>query len=242
MTIRILVVEDEEDIRKGICIELAHTDWQGETTEILGADDIDSALTILNETTDIRLVLTDLMMPSGRDAGLQLISQMQSHRAWQRIPVIVLSARAQANDILEALRLGAIDYLVKPYAPEDLVDRVKRAVNVGLALQHLTPEDQIEQQRKQLVEAMNISLLYWELSTHRSKVQFADQSGLWSVYIDSRGTCSTKTLDKYLHHNSLPAKPKVHLIIKSLRYVLEHCEGHASIRAKVENALSVISD
>lgn len=258
MSICILVVEDEADIRKGICIELAHGQWptgmlenrviengvidrgDGVSTavELFEADDVSAALNVLAQVPVVHAILTDIMMPSGSDAGLRLIESIRKHPQWRKIPVIVLSARTKAADILDALRLGAMDYLVKPYAPADLIERVARAAELGLALQRPRDPGADSLKRKRLVEAMKTALLYWELATQRSKVQLADESGLWRIYIDSRGTCSTKTLDKYLHLESLPANPKLHVIEKTLHYVLAHCQGHEPVRQELQALLT----
>ncbi len=241
MTIRMLVVEDEIDIRRGIAIELAHADWQGESVEILEAEDVDPGLALLDASDPVQLILTDIMMPSGVDAGLTLISRLKLDPRWRRIPVIVLSARTASGDILEALRRGAMDYLVKPYAPDDLLERVRRAADIGRALQIPARDPADVHQRKRLAEAMKVAILYWELTTQRTKIQFADESGLWRVYIDNRGTCSTKTLDKYLHQESMPANPKVHLIEKSVHYVLAQGRGHEEIRRELQALLESLS-
>lgn len=277
MSIRILVVEDEPDIRKGIAIELLHHDWNGQRLQVLEADDTEPALIQLAAYPDIHVVVTDLMMPSSPDAGLRLIAAIREQTAHRNVPVIVLSARTAAADILQALKLGAMDYLVKPYAPEDLIERVARAVSVGQAIRQAMPPvvaatgsslttgssittssttassatasstaaTEIKelltpgmQYRKQLVDAMKLTVLYWELATQRSKIQFADESGLWRTYLDSRGTCSTKTLDKYLHMESLPANPKVHLIEKSIHFVLAQCQGHEAVRKELLGLLA----
>lgn len=234
MKLRVMVVEDEADIRKGICIELAHSmrgDLHFETCE---ADDLAMALDLLASPPMPDLILTDIMMPSGQWAGLTLIEALKKHPQWKRIPVIVLSARTTAKDILDALKLGAIDYLVKPFEPAELIERVLRAAEYGRAPCRPPGAPETAEQRKLLVEAMKLALLYWELSTQRSKIQFADESGQWRIYIDKRGTCSCKTLDKYLHVESLPANPKIHNVEKSLHFVLGNCHGHSAIRGEIE--------
>lgn len=237
MTIRILIVEDETDIRKGIAIELSHSSEFSTVPDIIEADDVDAALLRLSECAPVHVVLTDLMMPSGKDAGLHLIETMRQHLEWRRIPIIALSARAQAGDILAALKSGAMDYVVKPFDPLELTARVVRALEFSLALQPNEVACDAHDKRKRWVDAMKTAVLYWELATQRNKVQLADESGLWRVYIDNRGTCSTKTLDKYLHIDSLPANPKLHIIEKTLHFVLARCQGHENLRTLLLEAL-----
>jgi DNA-binding response OmpR family regulator len=69
---------------------------------------------------DVALVILDLMLP--RVPGLQVLAEL---RAASDVPVLVLSARDDARDKVEALRLGADDYMTKPFWPEELVERVR---------------------------------------------------------------------------------------------------------------------
>lgn len=241
MTIRILIVEDEIDIRRGIAIELAHHKSEHIEFEVLEAADVAEALNLLAGMPLPNLILTDLMMPSSPRAGFELIQVLKQNEAWQTIPVIVLSARSSAGDILDALKMGAIDYLVKPYEPEELVSRVIR----GAQFQQVASVSDVAVSsqalwRKAHVDAMKLVLLYWELTTQRNKHQFADGSGIWRVYIDKKGTCSTKTLDKYLHLESLPAKPKTHNVERSIQFVLSACQGQEAVREALESMLPLL--
>ena len=72
------------------------------------------------------LVLTDIMMP--RVDGLRLIREIREHAEWRDLPIIVLSARAGAEDSVVGLAAGADDYLVKPFASRELIARVDGAL------------------------------------------------------------------------------------------------------------------
>ncbi|MCJ2378685.1 response regulator [Vibrio sp. ZSDZ34] len=76
--------------------------------------------------------------------------------------------------------------------------------------------------REVLVETMTSALEYWEKVTGQSKFAFAEQSGLWRVYLD-RSTLQTRTLDKYLRVETLPKTPRWRTVISSIEYILEHC-------------------
>lgn len=69
------------------------------------------------------LILSDIMMP--RMNGLQLLDRLKSHEQFKRIPVIMLTARAELEDKLNALRIGVDDYLVKPFVEEELLARIR---------------------------------------------------------------------------------------------------------------------
>jgi DNA-binding response OmpR family regulator len=62
------------------------------------------------------------MMPNLN--GLELVARLKADAATKAIPVVLLSARAQAADVRAGLDAGADDYITKPFEPADLVDRV----------------------------------------------------------------------------------------------------------------------
>ena len=68
------------------------------------------------------VIVSDVMMP--RMTGLELLAGLKADDATSSIPVILLSAKAQASDVRAGLDAGADDYVTKPFEPLDLVDRV----------------------------------------------------------------------------------------------------------------------
>ncbi|KOO05019.1 hybrid sensor histidine kinase/response regulator [Vibrio nereis] len=88
--------------------------------------------------------------------------------------------------------------------------------------------------REVLVEAMTSALDYWERVTGQTKFAFAEQSGLWRVYLD-RSTLQTRTLDKYLRVETLPKTPRWRTVLSSLEYILEHCSEQSPERTHIEN-------
>lgn len=87
--------------------------------------------------------------------------------------------------------------------------------------------------REVLVEAMTSALNYWESVTGQTKFTFAEQSGLWRVYLD-RSTLQTRTLDKYLRTETLPKTPRWRTVLSSLDYILEHCNEQGPERTHIE--------
>ena len=71
------------------------------------------------ELPDVELVLLDLMLPG--TYGMELLKDLRIH---SDVPVLVLSARNDTSDKVRALKLGADDYMTKPFWPEELVERV----------------------------------------------------------------------------------------------------------------------
>ncbi|WP_394127853.1 response regulator [Vibrio hepatarius] len=87
--------------------------------------------------------------------------------------------------------------------------------------------------REVLVDAMTSAISYWESVTGQTKFAFAEQSGLWRVYLD-RSTLQTRTLDKYLRPETLPKTPRWRTVLSSLDYILEHCNEQSPERSHIE--------
>lgn len=111
---RVLIVDDEPRIRRALRNALAGHGYEIE--EAAGGED---ALTALACRPPDAIVL-DLMMP-GVD-GFEVVRQT---RGWSRVPIIVLSARGEERAKVEALDLGADDYLTKPFGIEELLARLR---------------------------------------------------------------------------------------------------------------------
>jgi DNA-binding response OmpR family regulator len=112
---RILVIEDDEAIRRGILDALG---FQGFAT--LEAGDGESGLErALHGEYD--LLLLDLVLP-GRD-GLDILREVR--RCRPAVPVVVLTARGAEDDRVRGLRLGADDYVVKPFSVRELLARIE---------------------------------------------------------------------------------------------------------------------
>jgi two-component system KDP operon response regulator KdpE len=120
----ILIVEDEADIRKYLRATLTAHDFVP-----LEAATAKEALQIIT-TQRPDVILLDLGLPD-RD-GADLISEV---RGWSETPIIVLSAREQERDKIEALERGADDYLTKPFAAGELIARLKVALRHAQRLQ-----------------------------------------------------------------------------------------------------------
>ncbi len=110
----VLVVEDDEAIRTGIADALQFTGYV-----VLEAGDGEAGLEAAL-SSDCDLVLLDLVMPK-RD-GLEVLEEIRRHRP--TLPVIILTARGDEADRVRGLRLGADDYVVKPFSVRELQARV----------------------------------------------------------------------------------------------------------------------
>jgi two-component system KDP operon response regulator KdpE len=114
--VKVLVVDDDATLRRTLGIGL-----RAEDHEVLIAADGRSALQALREDKPDVVVL-DLGLPDL--SGVEVLRQL---RAWSTIPVVVLSARAESTEKVQALDLGADDYVTKPFGMEELLARIRAA-------------------------------------------------------------------------------------------------------------------
>jgi DNA-binding response OmpR family regulator len=112
----ILVAEDERDIRDLIVFTLQLAGFN--VVEVPnGEEAVKKALEIKPD-----LILMDVRMP--KMTGFEACKALKQQEKTQDIPVIFLSAKGQENEINTGLDLGAEEYFLKPFAPDDLIKRV----------------------------------------------------------------------------------------------------------------------
>ena len=113
----VLIVDDEFAIRDMLRMALEMAGF-----DCLEAEDTRQAHTmIVDERPDI--VLLDWMLPGG--SGLELLRRLKREDATRELPVIMLTARTAEDNIIQGLDVGADDYITKPFAPRELVARIK---------------------------------------------------------------------------------------------------------------------
>lgn len=115
----ILVVEDNTISLKALEGLLAARGFQ-----TVSAKTGRQALEQLARSSDIALIISDLMMPEMD--GLQLLEALGKHAAWKTIPVIILTALADADTVHRIAALGARNYLIKPVREETLLPKVRQ--------------------------------------------------------------------------------------------------------------------
>ncbi len=113
MSERILLIEDDPELGRQIFARLRQAGfvpvWWREGRRIAPGD-----------LPEVALVILDLMLPKAY--GLDILRDL---REFSEVPVLVLSARKDTSDKIKALRLGADDYVTKPFWPEELLERVR---------------------------------------------------------------------------------------------------------------------
>ncbi|MFO7742579.1 MAG: response regulator [Anaerolineae bacterium] len=114
---KILVAEDERDIRELIGFSLRFADFEVVLTQD-GKEAIEKASA---ENPD--LILLDVRMP--KMSGYEVCRLLKEDPSTSDIPIVFLSAKGQEKEIEEGLHSGALDYIVKPFAPDELAHQVR---------------------------------------------------------------------------------------------------------------------
>lgn len=114
---KILIAEDEKDIRELIVFSLQFAGFEV-VAAVDGQDAVDKALEAKPD-----LVMMDVRMP--RMTGYEACAKMKTMDETKDIPVVILSAKGQESEIQTGLNAGAYEYILKPFAPDELIQRVK---------------------------------------------------------------------------------------------------------------------
>lgn len=196
----ILTIEDDPAIRRGIVDSLkagGYVVWQADRAD-------QGAAMSLQKPCD--LVLLDLVLPGGD--GLDVLSEIRREKP--TLPVIVLTARGEEYDRVRGLRLGADDYVVKPFSVDELLARVeavlrrspaRRATEPALSF----PSGEIDWESRevrcndgstQVLSEREAKLLDY-LARHPGRAIDRDEllRGVWQI--DSRGV-TTRTVDVHV--------------------------------------------
>ena len=116
--VKILVAEDERDIRELVAFTLRFAGFEVELA-VNGADAVEKALASKPD-----LILMDVRMP--RMTGYEACATLKRTPEVRDIPVVFLSAKGQESEINTGLEVGAVEYILKPFAPDQLITRVKQ--------------------------------------------------------------------------------------------------------------------
>ena len=198
---KILLIEDEPDIRKTLVYNIAREGYDVTTASSLseGKQHIDLA--------SFSLIILDLMLPDG--SGLDLCRDIKSDANKSNIPIIILTAKDDEVDKVVGFELGADDYVTKPFSVRELILRIKAVLKRGKT----QPESlEIKRQFGELVidieshetfvnnepivlTALEFKLLL-QLIDRRGRVQSRDQllSDVWGYSAD----VTTRTVDTHI--------------------------------------------
>ncbi len=118
--LKILIAEDERDIRELISFTLQFAGYEVVSVQN-GVEAVEQAL-----ATKPDLILLDVRMP--KMTGYQACEALKALPETKDIPVLFLSAKGQESEIRQGLEAGAIDYILKPFSPDELTAQVRRAL------------------------------------------------------------------------------------------------------------------
>ena len=212
---RLLIVEDNEELAELLAKGLQTAGYQA---DILST--IEEAKSILGKTSYAALIL-DLGLPDGD--GLELLRELRQRN--NPIPVLVLTARGGLHDRIHGLRSGADDYLVKPFALEELIARLEaqlrrpgHLLDSNLRIANLEFDTRNRQasidDQPQLFSAREIAVL--ELLM-RSKGRVVSKKQVEDHIFGHSGDVASNAIEVYVHRlrkqlSERGAKVQVHTI------------------------------
>ena len=120
---KILIAEDEKDIRELIAFSLTFAGFEV-VSAVDGKEALEKALALKVKPD---LIMMDVRMP--RMTGYEACRRMKEVDELKGIPIVLLSAKGQESEIQTGLRSGADEYIIKPFAPDELAGLVTAIIN-----------------------------------------------------------------------------------------------------------------
>lgn len=117
---QILVVDDSLTIRSIVKNILNRIGYEN----ILEAENGLNAFEILKQNSDIQILITDWNMPGM--SGLELVQQVRSFKHFSEIKIIMITTEGAKQDVIRAIKSGVNDYIVKPFTPNVLSEKLSR--------------------------------------------------------------------------------------------------------------------
>jgi len=213
MATTILVVEDDVAIRDMLCFSLRHSGFECESV-----GDAEKGLEWLKNQQP-ELILLDWMLP-GID-GIEFIRRLRAVESWASIPVIMLTAKGESEDMVKGLSVGADDYINKPFSPPELMARIKAVMRrcnlsetgenqkieiAGLVLDTKSHRVTVDEQRIELGPTEFRLLHFFMRNPERaySRGQLLDHVWGDTVYIEER------TVDVHIRRLRKALEPSKH--------------------------------
>ena len=224
---RILTIEDDAAIRRGIVDALAFAGYE----VLQAADGRQGCHDAVSREYD--LLLLDMVLPGL--SGLEILREVRN--AHPTLPVIILSARGEEQDRVTGLKLGADDYVVKPFSVDELLARIEavlrrspgRPTDVssvpipGGTIDFARCEVQFDNgDREELSERERMLLRYFALHAGRAITREELLANVWQI--DARGV-TTRTIDMHIARlreklRDAGDEPQVLLTVRGKGYML----------------------
>jgi len=228
---KILIIEDDAPIRNGILDALKFHGYETVFAED-GKKGLDSAL-----TAEYDLLLLDLMLP--RVSGLEILESLRKTRP--TVPVVILTAKGEEQDRVKGLKLGADDYVVKPFSVKELMARIEAVLRrsperpgdvktvkiAGLTIDLARCEVRLPGgKRNELSEKEAELVRYLAANPGRTISRDEILSRVWRL--DPKGV-ETRTIDMHIARlreklNDNPENPQVILTVRGRGYMLGKTE------------------
>ena len=194
---RFLVVEDEEKVARFVRRAL-----EEESYAVDGVGDGESAIEQI-EVVPYDLIILDLNLP--KKGGLEVLQWLR--QKGHKIPVLILTARTAINDRVKGLDLGADDYLVKPFAIDEFLARVRALLRRGgaaapllqaddLTLDPVTHEVRRAGQKIELTTKEYALLEYFMRNPNRVLTRSMISEHVWDIHFDT----FTNVIDVYVNY------------------------------------------
>jgi len=229
----LLVVDDEPDFVEIFALQLREKGYF-----VSEAASGKAALEELNQH-DIDVLITDIRMP-GMD-GIELVKRATERQS--DLQCIIITGHEDVNIAKWALELGGLDFYFKPLMVEWIEVTIQKAIERQSLLGKKQKENKqqgVEKAkiRMAIFELMNHAMQLWDLSTKTSKINLAEESGIWNITFEANGP-RVYNLDRYLKIKTIPVKPNYNDVIKTANYVLEYCprDSYPNLRQKLETDL-----
>lgn len=177
--LKVLVVDDESRMRKLIKDYLVRSNF-----EVLEAGDGEEALELFFEQKDIALVILDVMMP--KLDGWETLKEI---RNFSKVPVIMLTARADEKDALKGYSLGVDEYVNKPFSPKILVAHVEAILR------------RLNQQEEEKIECCGIIIdkQAYQVTIDGQPIELSNKEfALLDYLVENRGVVLSR--EKILNH------------------------------------------
>jgi diguanylate cyclase (GGDEF)-like protein len=170
----ILIVDDAADMRRSLQVLLNHVGY----SEVSVADSGAAALEFLRNQPDVDVVLLDVMMPLLN--GIETCRRIKAHSDLRDIPVVMVSAVSDEENLCKAFEAGAMDYLTKPVRFTELIARLRSALSL---------KQERDNRRRREAELLRVTQLLEEANESLQRLASIDEL---------TGLANRRTLDQHL--------------------------------------------
>ena len=178
MATKVLVVEDDFALRSALSASLEVSGYK-----IDACDSAESAIAFLNKSPQLDMVVTDIQME--KLSGIDLLKFIRKNNL--KLPVILMTAYGDINDAVEAMRVGACDYIQKPFEPEKLIKIIEEYL----------PQSVVE-------DVVIVDPASKAIFQYANKIAMTNSN----VLLSGSSGSGKEVMAKFIHHNSPRANNK----------------------------------